>query len=598
MTLRIEDYGLIGDMHTAALVGLDGSIDWLCLPRFDSTACFTRLLGTEAHGRWHIAPAQDVVATTRRYRPSTLVLETEFETSGGAVRIIDCMPIRLSHPRIVRVVEGVRGSVAMTVRLNPRFDYGKTTPWVRAKGKVVSAGAGPEAMELRTEVPITIKDHQLEAEFSVRKGERACFVLTWHLSWEDPPRPIEPVDAIAQTESWWRAWSGRSTYRGAWKDEVGRSLITLKALTYAPTGGIVAAATTSLPEFLGGVRNWDYRFCWIRDAALALDALMSAGYVEEATAWRDWVIRAVAGDPEDLQIMYGIGGERRLDEYELDWLPGYEGSAPVRVGNAASGQRQLDVYGELADAIYRARRLGMPPAVEALDPAQGIVQWLLDHWREPDDGIWEVRGPRRQFVHSKVMAWVAADRLVKMSEESGYDTPLPRLREMRDEIHAEVCSKGYDAKRNTFTQYYGSTQLDAALLLIPQVGFLPATDPRVVGTVDAIQRELVRDGFVMRYIPDADAADGLPPGEGAFLACSFWLVIDLAMLGRVDEAQALFKRLLSLRNDLGLFSEEYDQANHRLIGNFPQAFTHLTLIASAVALTEAAGVQGSAAGDR
>ncbi|MGB8435944.1 MAG: glycoside hydrolase family 15 protein [Burkholderiales bacterium] len=595
MALRIEDYGMIGDMHAAALVGNDGSIDWLCLPRFDSAACFTKLLGTEAHGRWSIAPTLDVVATTRRYRPATLVLETEFETADGVVRITDCMPIRVTHPRIVRIVEGVRGTVPMTVRCNPRFDYGKTTPWVRPRGQVVSVGAGPEAMELQADVPITIRDHLLEAEFSVREGERVCFILTWHLSWEAAPPPIDPVDAVAHTESWWRAWSGRSTYQGAWKDEVERSLITLKALTHAPTGGIVAAPTTSLPEFLGGVRNWDYRFCWIRDAALALDALMSAGYVEEATKWRDWVIRAVAGDPEDLQIMYGIGGERRLDEYELGWLPGYEGSAPVRVGNAASGQLQLDVYGELADAIYRARRLGMAPAVEALDPARGLVRWLVDHWRGPDDGIWEVRGPRRQFVHSKVMAWVAADRLLKMAEEAGYGAALPKMRQMRDEIHEEVCRKGFDAERNTFTQYYGSKQLDAALLLIPQVGFLPATDPRVVGTVEAIQRELVRDGFVMRYIPDADAADGLPPGEGAFLACSFWLVIDLAMLGRVDEARALFDRLLALRNDLGLFSEEYDQPHKRLIGNFPQAFTHLTLIASAVALTEAAAAQGSAA---
>ena len=598
MALRIEDYGLIGDMHTAALVGIDGSIDWLCLPRFDSSACFANLLGTEENGRWRIAPAGNVVAATRRYRPSTLVLETEFETADGVVRIIDCMALRVSHPRIVRVVEGVRGTVPMSVRLNPRFDYGKTAPWISAKDQAVSAGAGPEAVELRADVPITLRERRLEAEFSVRAGERACFVLTWYLSWEDAPPPIDAVDAVAETDAWWRAWSGRSTYKGAWKDEVERSLITLKALTHASTGGLVAAATTSLPEFLGGVRNWDYRFCWIRDAALALDLLMAAGYVEEATKWRDWVIRAVAGDPEDLQIMYGIGGERRLDEYELGWLPGYEGSAPVRVGNAASGQLQLDVYGELADAIYRARRLGMTPVSEALNPMRSFVQWLESHWREPDDGIWEVRGPRRQFVHSKVMAWVAADRVVKMLEELGQQGAVEGLRRMRDDIHEEVCRKGYDAERNTFTQYYGSTQLDAALLLIPQVGFLPATDPRVAGTVEAIQRELVHDGFVMRYIPDKDAADGLPPGEGAFLACSFWLVNDLAMLGRVEEAQALFDRLLSLRNDLGLFSEEYDQEHQRLIGNFPQAFTHLTLIASAVALTEAAGARGSTARDR
>jgi GH15 family glucan-1,4-alpha-glucosidase len=598
MALRIEDYGLIGDMHTAALVGIDGSIDWLCLPRFDSGACFAKLLGTEENGRWRIAPAADVVSTTRRYRPSTLVLETEFETAEGVVRLVDCMSLRESHPRIVRIVEGVRGTVSMSVRLNPRFDYGKTAPWILAQDQAASAGAGPEAVELRADVAITARERCLEADFPVRAGERVCFVLTGYLSWEDAPPPIDAVDAVAATEAWWRAWSDRSTYQGAWKDEVERSLITLKALTYAPTGGLVAAPTTSLPEFLGGVRNWDYRYCWIRDAALALDALMSAGYVEEATKWRDWVIRAVAGDPEDLQIMYGIGGERRLDEYELGWLPGYEGSAPVRVGNAASGQLQLDVYGELTDAIYRARRLGMTPVAAALDPTQSFVLWLERHWREPDDGIWEVRGPRRQFVHSKVMAWVAADRVVKMLQEAGYKGAMDELLRMRDDIHEEVCREGYDAERNTFTQYYGSTQLDAALLLIPQVGFLPASDPRVAGTVDAIQRELVHDGFVMRYIPDQDAADGLPPGEGAFLACSFWLVNDLALLGRLDEAQALFDRLLSLRNDLGLFAEEYDQAQQRLIGNFPQAFTHLTFIASAMALSEAAGARGSATPDR
>jgi GH15 family glucan-1,4-alpha-glucosidase len=595
MALRIEDYGLIGDMHTAALVGIDGSIDWLCLPRFDSAACFASLLGTEENGCWRIAPAQNVVAATRRYRTSTLVLETDFETADGSVRITDCMPIRASHPRIVRMVEGVRGTVPMSVRLNPRFDYGKTAPWISVKGKAVSAGAGPEALELRADVPITTREHRFEAEFVVREGERTCFVLTWHLSWEPAPPPIDAIDATAATDDWWRDWSGRSTYKGEWKDEVERSLITLKALTYAPTGGIVAAVTTSLPERLGGVRNWDYRFCWLRDAALALGALMAAGYVEEATKWRDWVIRAVAGDPDDLQIMYGVGGERRLDEYELGWLRGYEGSAPVRVGNAASGQRQLDVYGEVANTIYLARQLGMTPAPEALDPARGVVRWLEDHWREPDAGIWEVRGPPRQFVHSKVMAWVAADRFAKMAEKLGLTAPLEGLRRMRDDIHEEVCRKGYDAERNTFTQYYGAKQLDAALLLIPQVGFLPATDPRVIGTVDAIQRELVRDGFVMRYIPDDDTVDGLPPGEGAFLACSFWLVIDLAMLGRLEEARALFHRLLSLRNDLGLCSEEYDKAHRRLVGNFPQAFTHLALIASAVALTEAAGAPGSTA---
>jgi len=593
--LRIEDYGLIGDLHTSALVGIDGSIDWLCLPQFDSSACFASLLGSEQNGRWRIAPAAKGGTAKRRYRRGTLVLETVFETTEGMVRIIDCMPMRASNPRIVRVVEGVRGNVPMSLHLNPRFDYGKTAPWVRAEGDVMRAGAGPEAMELRADVPIMRREHHFEADFVVHESTRACFVLTWHRSWDPPPRPIDALKAVAETDAWWRHWSGRSTYNGAWKDEVERSLIVLKALTYEPTGGIVAAPTTSLPECLGGVRNWDYRFCWLRDAALALDALMGAGYLEEAIKWRDWVIRAVAGDPEDLQIMYGIGGERRLAEYELEWLSGYEGSKPVRVGNAASGQRQLDVYGELVDAIYRARCLGMAPVAEGLDPARGLVRWLSQHWREADEGIWEVRGPQRQFVHSKVMAWVAVDRIVKMAEAEGYRAHLEELRWMRDEIHEEVCRKGYDATRNTFTQYYGSTQLDAALLLIPQVGFLPATDPRVVGTVEAIQRELLRDGFVLRYVPDENSADGLPPGEGAFLACSFWLVTDLAMLGRLEEAKALFDRLLRLRNDLGIFSEEYDTTHRRLVGNFPQAFTHLALIASAVALTKAgAWREGSA----
>lgn len=590
MALRIEDYALIGDTHTAALVGLDGSIDWLCLPRFDSSACFARLLGTEEHGSWRIAPRDEVTGTTRRYRPSSLVLETDVETADGAVRITDCMPARQTHPRIVRVVEGLSGSVPMSSVLSPRFDYGKTRPWIKVEGEgMVAVGAGPEALELRAEVPISADDQRLAARFIVRQGERVGFVLTWYSSWEAAPPPVEALEVVSGTAAWWQEWAGRSTYRGGWKDEVERSLITLKALTYEPTGGIVAAPTTSLPEFLGGVRNWDYRFCWIRDAALSLNALMAAGYVEEATKWRDWLMRAVAGDPEDLQIMYGVAGERRLEEYELPWLPGYEGSAPVRVGNAASGQLQLDVYGELTDAIYRARQLGMAPEADAFDMAAGLLRWLAEHWRDPDDGVWEVRGPRRQFVHSKVMAWVAVDRITKIAEESGLEAPLEQLRQIRDEIHAEVCELGYDADRNTFTQYYGSTQLDAALLLIPQVGFLPASDPRVVGTIEAIQRELLRDGFVMRYIPDEDAADGLPPGEGAFLACSFWLVTDLAMIGRLDEARALFDRLLALRNDLGLFSEEYDPEHRRLIGNFPQAFTHLTLVASAVALTEAAG---------
>jgi GH15 family glucan-1,4-alpha-glucosidase len=584
MALRIEDYALIGDLQTAALVGKNGSIDWLCLPRFDSAACFASLLGTEENGAWAIAPTAEVKRTTRRYRGPTLVLETEFETADGSVRLIDCMPPRETHSRIVRVIEGVRGTVEMRSRLRPRFDYGQTKPWVHEDDGVVTAGAGPEALELRADVDLH-DGSPADVRFTVGEGQRTGFVLTGYPSWEPPPPPVEATEVLVGTESWWRAWSGRSTYAGGWADEVTRSLITLKALIYDPTGGIVAAATTSLPEFLGGVRNWDYRFCWLRDAALSLDALMVAGYVEEATSWRDWVLRAVAGDPEDLQIMYGLGGERRLDEYELDHLAGYEGSKPVRIGNAASEQLQLDVYGEALDAIFRARQLGMLEAKHARGTAAALVDWLESNWREPDDGIWEVRGPRRNFVHSKVMAWVAADRALKLAEVSDASEMVQRLDTLRSAIHEEVCREGFNSERNTFTQYYGSMQLDASLLLIPQVGFLPPTDPRVIGTVDAIQRELVRDGFVMRYIPDEEAADGLPPGEGAFLACSFWLVNDLALIGRRKEAEELFDRLLSLRNDLGLFSEEYDQVNRRLIGNFPQAFTHLTMIESALALS-------------
>ena len=585
MALRIEDYALIGDTHTVALVGTNGSIDWLCLPRFDAPACFASLLGTGENGFWEVTPRDAVVGTRRRYRGPTLVLETEFETAHGAARLLDCMPPRGSHSRIVRVVEGVRGKVPMRMRFVPRFDYGRVRPWVSRAGSAVCAVAGPDALELCSDVPVGGDDLQPTAEFTVGPGQRVGFLLTFHPSWEAPPSPIELGPTLAETEAWWEKWSGRSTYRGGWAKEVERSLITLKALTYEPTGGIVAAATTSLPEFLGGVRNWDYRYCWLRDAVFTLDALLSAGYVEEAARWRDWALRAVAGDPENLQIMYGLGGERRLDEYELDWLPGYEQSRPVRVGNAASGQRQLDVYGEVVDTMYRARGLGMTPVPAGWGTLRRVVDWVEAHWREPDEGLWEVRGPRRNFVHSKVMAWVAADRMVRLIEESGLDGPLERFKQMRADIHAEVCRDGYDATRNTFTQYYGSPQLDAALLLIPQVGFLPPSDPRVVGTVEAVQRELMRDGFVMRYIPDEHAADGLPAGEGAFLACSFWLVNALAMIGRRQEAQDLFGRLLSLQNDVGLFSEEYDPEHRRFVGNFPQAFTHLALIASAKALS-------------
>jgi GH15 family glucan-1,4-alpha-glucosidase len=590
MALPLEEYAIVGDTQTAAVVGSNGSVDWLCLPRFDSDACFAGLLGTDDHGFWSIAPQGEVLRTSRRYRGETLLLETDVETSDGAVRLVDFMPIRADNPRLIRIVEGHRGRVTMKMTMRPRFDYGKTRPWVQRDGHIVISQAGPNAVELRSDVQLDAHSPEVNATFEVEAGERLAFVLTWYQSWERVPDPIDPIRAENATEKWWADWSQRSTYRGPWAEAVQRSLITLKGLTYGPTGGMVAAATTSLPEFLGGVRNWDYRFCWLRDAALTLEALMGAGYLDEAVAWRDWVMRAVAGDPEDLQIMYGLGGERRLEEYELDWLPGYENSAPVRVGNAASGQLQLDVYGELVSAIFHARQLGMPGAHESTEIAVKVADWLRDNWRQPDDGIWEIRGPRQQFVHSKVMVWVAVDRMVTMAESVGMD--VPGLKVLRGEIHDEVCTKGYDPVRNTFVQYYGSEQLDASLLLIPQVGFLPPNDPRVVGTVEAVQRELMRDGFVMRYIPDHEAADGLPPGEGAFLACSFWLVESLALIGRADEARELFERLLMLRNEVGLYSEEYDQEHERLIGNFPQAFTHLTLIRSALALERAGAAPG------
>jgi GH15 family glucan-1,4-alpha-glucosidase len=585
MSLPLEDYGLIGDTHTAALVGAHGSVDWLCLPRFDSGACFAALLGTDDNGLWSVGPADGQFESTRRYRGPTLVLETEFRTGHGEARVVDCMPPRRDHPRLVRMVEGIRGEVSMRTRFKPRFDYGKTVPWVTRNGNVLSATAGPDALELRSDVPLEGHDFEHSAEFTVSAGQRVGFVLSWHQSWEEPPQAIDAATELMDTEEWWKDWAARSTYSGGWPEDVERSLLTLKGLTFEPTGGIVAAPTTSLPEFLGGVRNWDYRYCWLRDASLTLDALMDAGYLTEAQRWRDWLLRAVAGDPQDLQIMYGLGGERWLNEYELDWLPGYESSAPVRVGNAASRQLQLDVYGEAIDVLYRARRLGVPQAPHASAVQRQILDWLESHWREPDQGIWEVRGPRRDFVHSKVMAWVAADRIVRSIEELGFEGPLNRYRQLRSDIQEEVCREGFDAERNTFTQYYGSRQLDAALLLIPQVGFLPPTDSRVIGTVEAVERELLRDGFVMRYLPDEDSVDGLPPGEGAFLACSFWLVDDLAMIGRRAEAEELFDRLLSLRNDLGLFSEQYDPVHQRLVGNFPQAFTHLAMISSAKRLS-------------
>ncbi|GAA3397008.1 glycoside hydrolase family 15 protein [Cryptosporangium minutisporangium] len=589
MPLAIEDYAVIGDTHTAALVGKDGSIDWLCVPRFDSGAIFAAIHGTEQHGRWLLAPASPVRAVRRRYRGDTLVLETEFDTDEGTVRVIDFMPPRGEAPDVVRIVEGVRGRVPMRMHLRLRFDYGRVVPWVyREQGDLVAV-AGPDAVWLRTPVETYGEDLATHAEFSVGPGDRAPFILTWRPSHLPPPEPLDPVVELGATEGYWQGWMSACTYEGEWREAVVRSLLTLKALTYAPTGGIVAAATTSLPEALGGVRNWDYRFCWLRDATITLQSLLYSGFQAEAQAWRKWLLRAIAGDPAEMQIMYGIAGERRLTEYVADWLPGYDG-LPVRIGNAAAEQFQLDVYGEVMDALHQGRR----SALKAHDPAWGLQVKLMafveEHWRDPDEGIWEVRGGSLQFTHSKLMAWVAADRAVKGVEQFGLSGPAERWRALRDEIRADILTHGYDEKRQTFTQSYGSTELDAALLMVPLVGFLPADDPRVRGTVAAIEQELLVDGFVQRYTqPPEPGVDGLPGGEGAFLACSFWLADNYAFAGRHDEARELFERLLALRNDVGLLSEEYDPKAGRLVGNFPQAFSHVPLIDTARNLTSARG---------
>ena len=577
MALPIEDYALIGDTQTAALVGRDGSIDWLCLPRFDSPACFAALLGDRRNGRWRIAPKGGVRRAERRYREDTLILETEFHTEDGVVRVVDCMPPRGEAPDVVRLVQGVKGRVEVEMELVIRFDYGHVVPWTRQHGDYLLAVAGPDALRLDTSVETRGENYTTRASFAVSEGDEVPFVLTWYASHEPEPAPVPAAAAVADTERWCREWIDRCDHGD---QLVRRSLLTLKALTYAPTGGIVAAPTTSLPEKLGGVRNWDYRYCWVRDATLVLDAMLNGGFVEEAGAWRDWLLRAVAGDPRDMQIMYGCAGERRLTELELDWLSGYEGSRPVRIGNAASEQFQLDVYGELMDALLRAREHGLPPDEHAWRFQRVVLDFLEGAWDQPDEGIWEVRGPRRHFVHSKVMAWVAFDRAAQTVERFGQPGDADRWRRQGQEIHAQVCKEGWDAERKTFTQSYGSQALDAALLLIPRVGFLPGDDPRVVGTIEAIQRELVSDGFVLRY-PTEEADDGLPPGEGAFLPCSFWLADALAMAGRRDEARALYDRLAGLANDVGLFAEEYDPATGRLIGNFPQAFTHVALVTSA-----------------
>jgi GH15 family glucan-1,4-alpha-glucosidase len=586
----IEDYALIGDTATAALVARDGSIDWLCLPRFDGAACFAALLGTPEHGRWLLAPAAAAATARRRYVPGTVVLETDWETADGAVTVVDCMPVT-EHERVdvVRLVRGQRGRVAMRMDLVVRFDYGHVVPWVRRLGDALVALAGPDALELRTPAPHHGENFHTVAEFVVGAGETVPFVLTWHPSYHPAPPPLDPETAVEATLRWWHAWCTRTRYEGAWPEAVERSVLTLKALTSAETGGIVAAPTTSLPEDPGGVRNWDYRFCWLRDATFTLYALLLTGHTEEACAWREWLLRAAAGHPQDLRLLYGIAGERRLPELELPWLPGFAGSRPVRTGNAASVQFQLDVYGEVLDLLHSARRHGIDPEPESWRLVTVLLDVLESRWQEPDEGIWEVRGPRRHFTHSKVMAWVAFDRAVKAVErypECG--GPVERWRALRDAVHADVCRRGWNPERNAFVQTYGATDLDASLLMMPLVGFLPATEPRMRATVAAIERELTEDGFVLRY-RTTGSVDGLPGAEGTFLACSFWLADNLAMQGRLEEARALFERLLAVRNDVGLLAEEYDPHGRRLLGNFPQALSHIALINTAENLSRYAG---------
>ena len=592
MSMRIEDYALIGNTYTAALVGRDGSVDWLCMPRFDSGACFAALLGTSENGRWLLAPAAEATAVSRKYRGETLVLETEFELAGGErVALIDFMPICESDGRIdlIRIVEGRRGTVPMRMEAVFRLDYGRIVPWVRSRDYGLSAVAGPDALQLRTPVPMHGENMKTVADFSVSEGDRIPFTLTWYPSHLADPDERPPLKLLDETEDYWRSWAARYQNGGPWRSQVVRSLITLKALTFSPTGGIVASPTTSLPEWIGSVRNWDYRYCWLRDATFTLYALLSAGYSDEATAWSAWLLRAIAGQPDQIQIMYGLAGERRLTEFEAHWLPGYENSVPVRLGNAAHEQLQLDVYGEILDAFHAARRYGCDPGEDAWRVAVKLMEFIEQHWSDPDEGIWEVRGPRRHFTHSKVMAWVATDRAIKAVERHARQGPVDRWRELRDTIHADVCSQGFNTSRNSFVQYYGADTLDASVLMMTLVGFLPASDPRIVGTVAAIQRDLMVDGLVRRYSTEIPGVDGLPPGEGAFLPCTFWLADNLAMMHRYDEARAIFERLLTICNDVGLLSEEYDPRGKRHLGNFPQAFTHVFLINTAHNLSRSEG---------
>jgi GH15 family glucan-1,4-alpha-glucosidase len=588
---RIEDYAIVGDLQTVAVIGRSGSVDWLCFPRFDSGSCFSALLGSAEDGRWLLAPAAGGQAVERRYRDKTLILESEWQTSTGRVRVIDFMPPRETKPDIVRIVECLDGHVTMRTELVMRFDYGSIVPWVkRLDEKTIVAIGGPDGLVLRTPVELNPEHMTHTAEFTVRKGDRVPFVLTWFPSAESPPDSVDAEEALVETERVWCDWMGSCNYAGDYKANVYTSLLVLKALTYEPTGAIVAAATTSLPERIGGVRNWDYRYSWLRDATFTLYALMNAGFNDEARAWRDWLLRALAGDPAKMQILYGVSGERRIPELEVRWLPGYAGSRPVRIGNAAHEQFQLDVYGEMMDALHEARRHGLAPDDHAWSLQKNVLDFLEGAWDQPDEGIWEVRGPRRHFTHSKVLAWVAFDRAIEAVERWDRSAPVDRWRRIRGEIHEEVCREGFNVELNAFTQAYGSDELDASTLLIPLLGFLPPEDPRVIGTIDAIRRDLTRDGFVERYrSKDYNDVDGLPGGEGVFLPCSFWLVDALLMLERTDEARELFEKLIGVSSDLGLLAEEYDPSAKRLLGNFPQAFTHVGLVNSAYNLSEHKG---------
>ena len=586
MPCRIEDYALIGDCETAALVGRDGSIDWLCWPRFDSGACFSALLGDAQNGRWLIAPAGKITRTTRQYREDTLVLETRFETEDGVAAVIDFMPPRRKHSHLVRIVRGIQGTVQICMELVLRFDFGRSVPWVtRVEDGSLRAIAGPNMAVLRTPAELAGEGLKTVANFSVSEGQSVPFVLSYRASHEPLPKVMDIEDALRTTEKFWRDWSSQCTYHGPWSEAVHRSLITLKALTYEPTGGIIASPTTSLPERLGGQRNWDYRYCWLRDATLTLLILMDAGYYSEAAEWQNWLLRAVAGSPDQVQIMYGIAGERELAERELAWLPGYENSKPVRIGNAAAGQLQLDIYGEIASALHHARAGKLPRNEPGVELEKTLLGHLEQIWQQPDEGIWEIRGQRQLFTHSKVMAWLAFDRAVMSCEQFGIDGPVERWRALRDQIHDDVCRKAYDSELGSFVQAYGSKSLDSNLLMMAPSGFLPPSDPRVQGTVRAIEKRLMRDGFVLRY-DTKELDDGLPPGEGVFLACSFWLAETYALLGRHDDACRLMERLLALRNDVGLLSEEYDIDAQRLVGNFPQAFSHIGLVNTAMRIAD------------